>query len=279
MVVALVALSACGSSSAPGAGITAATPDAAAAGSAQSALAQSGTLTVATDASEAPDEYFASDGRTIVGMEADLATALGQVLGVQTKLVNTLFSRIVQGVTAHRYDVGISSMPVTAARRQSADFVAYFRAGLSVFVNASNGPHIQSMSDLCGRRVAVESQTDELQQARIQDGECRAGGHPGVSIDPYPDEYTATVALTSGHEDACIAPYPVAVYQVQQWGGQLVLSTTSFAGVYGIALPKGSALAPVLVRAVNDLISGGQYAQILAKWGLQEGAVSTASVG
>ena len=278
MLIALVALSGCGSSLGPGAGITTATPDAGLAASVQSALAEGDTLTVATDASEAPDEFIATDGHTIVGMEADLATALGQVLGLKTRLVNTLFARIVQGVAAHKYDIGISSMPVTAERRQSADFVAYFRAGLSVFVSAASGPHISSLSDLCGHSVAVETQTDELLQARAQDGLCRAGGRPGVTVDPYPDEYTATLACSGGHDDVCVAPYPVAAYQVQQWGGQLVLSTTSFSGVYGIALPRGSALLPALLRALDDLISGGQYAQILAKWGLAAGAVSSSSV-
>lgn len=275
--IALVALSACGGGAAPGAGITSATPDAGLAGSLGSAVAQSGTLLIATDASEAPDEFIAADGHTIVGMEADLATALAQVLGLKAQLVNTLFARIVQGVASHRYDLGISSMAVTAERRQSADFVAYFRAGLSVFVNATNGPHIASLSDLCGHRVAVESQTDELLQVRMQDDSCRAKGRQGVTVDPHPDEYTATLALTSGHDDACVAPYPVAAYQVQQWGGQLVLSTTSFSGVYGIVLPKGSALEPAVVRAMNDLISSGLYAQILGRWGLQAGAVTTSA--
>src|SRR5262249_38718531 len=41
-----------------------------------SAIKSKGTLTVASDASYAPDEFFASDGHTVIGMDADLTKAL-----------------------------------------------------------------------------------------------------------------------------------------------------------------------------------------------------------
>ena len=41
------------------------------------AVKSKGTLTVASDASYAPDEFVASDGHTVVGMDADLMKALG----------------------------------------------------------------------------------------------------------------------------------------------------------------------------------------------------------
>src|SRR5947209_351360 len=42
-----------------------------------------GTLTVAADASYAPNEFIASDGHTVIGMDPDLVTALGQVMGLK----------------------------------------------------------------------------------------------------------------------------------------------------------------------------------------------------
>src|ERR1051325_6375429 len=46
------------------------------------ALKQEGTLTVAADATYAPNEFIAEDGTTVIGMDADLAKALGRVLGL-----------------------------------------------------------------------------------------------------------------------------------------------------------------------------------------------------
>jgi polar amino acid transport system substrate-binding protein len=46
-----------------------------------SAVKTKGTLTVAADASYAPDEFFAPDGKTVIGMDADLSKALGAARG------------------------------------------------------------------------------------------------------------------------------------------------------------------------------------------------------
>src|SRR5579872_7507313 len=48
-------------------------------------------LVVAMDASYAPDEMVAADGHTIIGMDADFAYAIGQVLGVTMKLQQATF--------------------------------------------------------------------------------------------------------------------------------------------------------------------------------------------
>ena len=57
------------------------------------AVKERGTLQVGTDASYAPMSSFGPDGRTIVGMEPDLGAALGTVLGVRVRFVNTDFTR------------------------------------------------------------------------------------------------------------------------------------------------------------------------------------------
>src|SRR3954466_3396735 len=51
------------------------------------AIRQRGRLRLATDPSYAPMESYAPDGRTIIGLDADLAAALGSVTGIQVELV------------------------------------------------------------------------------------------------------------------------------------------------------------------------------------------------
>src|SRR5262245_63547835 len=64
------------------------------AGQVPSAIKSKGTLTVAADATYAPNEFIASDGHTVIGMDADLAKALGQVLGLKVSMVNATFDTI-----------------------------------------------------------------------------------------------------------------------------------------------------------------------------------------
>ena len=49
------------------------------------------TLTIAEDASYAPNEFIGSDGHTVVGMDADLAKAIFPLLGLKANVVNATF--------------------------------------------------------------------------------------------------------------------------------------------------------------------------------------------
>ena len=58
-------------------------------------IASKGELTVATDATYPPAELFAEDGSTIEGMDVDLGTAIGQVMGLKWNFVNAGFDSII----------------------------------------------------------------------------------------------------------------------------------------------------------------------------------------
>src|SRR4051794_13981083 len=68
-------------------------------------IASAGTLTVAADATYPPDEFLAPDGKTIIGMDADLAKAIGQVMGLKVKMQNITFDSIIPGLAAKKYDL------------------------------------------------------------------------------------------------------------------------------------------------------------------------------
>src|SRR3954452_20577924 len=101
------ALAACGGSgsgtetSAPGGSAGGAAPsvskDEAAAKLLPSSVAGKGTLTIGTDASYAPSEFVDTDGKTVIGFDADLAKALGEVLGLKVSLQNAPFGTIIEG--------------------------------------------------------------------------------------------------------------------------------------------------------------------------------------
>ena len=64
------------------------------------AVKSKGTLTVASDASYAPNEFIGPDGHTVVGMDPDLMKALGAVMGLKVKVVNVTFASILPGMQA-----------------------------------------------------------------------------------------------------------------------------------------------------------------------------------
>ncbi len=235
-----------------------------------------GTLTVAADATYAPNEFIASDGHTVVGMDADLAKALGQVMGLKVNMVNATFDTIIPGLASGKYDLGMSSFTDTKAREKTVDFVTYFIAGTSFYIK-SGGPNIGSLADLCGHTVAVEKGTTQQADATAQSGKCKSAGKPAVNIQVFNDQNQVNLALSSGRAQVAMADTPVAEYQVKKSGGtfKIVGSPISYgAAPYGIAIPKNSGMTKAVLGGVMALMANGTYKQILTKWGVQSGAIS-----
>ncbi|MBL7488893.1 ABC transporter substrate-binding protein [Frankia sp. AgB1.9] len=272
------ALAACGGSS--GGSSAASTPSAAVSAVATLPAALAGkTLTAAADASYAPNEFFDTDGKTVVGMDADLIKALGTALGTKVDVKNVGFDDIIPALDAGKYNIGISSFTDTKEREAKVDFVTYFSAGTSFFTSADKPAAVKTLDDLCGLTVAVEKGTTQADDATAQDGTCKTAGKPGVTVSQFPDQNGANLALTSGRAQVSMADSPVADYQVKLSDGKLKLVGTPYGTApYGIAVPKNSGLAQPLLTALKSLIADGTYKQILTKWGVEDGAITSPQI-
>jgi polar amino acid transport system substrate-binding protein len=238
-----------------------------------SAIKSKGTLTVAADATYAPDEFIASNGHTILGMDADLAKALAQAMGLSADVKNVTFDSIIPGLAAKKYDLGMSSFTITKEREKTVDFVSYANVGTSFFVKASGGPNIQSLADLCGQKVAAERGTTQEADATAQDKKCKAQGKPGVTVSVFPDENGVNLALSSGRATVGMADSPPATYAVKQSNGLFKLSGTQYGvALYGIAMPKNNGLAKPVLDALKDVMADGTYKRIFDYWGLEAAA-------
>ena len=253
--------------------------DPAVAGQVPAAIKSKGTLTVAADATYPPDEYIASDGKTVIGMDADLAKALAQVMGLQASVQNVTFNAIIPGLAAGKYDLGMSSFTDTKEREQTVDFVTYLQAGSSIYVKADGGPDLTSLDALCGHMVSAERGTIQSDQIDEQDKKCKAEGKPGVTPVILPDQNGVNLAVTSGRADAAMADSPVAAYIAEKSNGQLKVTGGPFPPEpYGIAIPKDSGLAQPVLAGIKALIADGTYKKILEYWGLQAGAIDNPTI-
>ena len=233
------------------------------------AIKSKGTLTVAADASYAPDEYFAPDGHTVIGMDADLSKALAAAMGLKANVVNSTFDSIIPGLAASKFDMGASSFSDNKTREKTVDFVDYASVGESFYTKAQGGTTIASIADICGKTVAVEKGTTEEADAGTQSGKCTKAGKPAVKVLSFTDQNGANLAVASGRAQLGFADTPVTVYQVTKTNGQFKIVGAAYAtGPYGLAIPKGSGLAPAVLAAMKMLVANGQYAAIIKKWKL-----------
>jgi polar amino acid transport system substrate-binding protein len=239
-----------------------------------SAIKSAGAITVAMDATYAPDEFVASNGTTIVGMDADLADAIGQVLGLKVTLVNATFDTIIPALQS-----GMSSFTDTKAREKQVNFVDYFVAGEGYYVSSNSKYRPNGLTALCGHTVSVESGTTEQSDAQAQAKACKKDKKGAVKVLSFETQSEANLAVSSGRANVGFADSQIAQYIVAQSNGQFRSSGKAFeTAPYGIAVPKGNTLDTSIQGAVKVLMSDGTYLKILKKWGIQAGAVTSAPI-
>ena len=245
------------------------------------AIKSAGTLSLATDASYAPNEFFDTDGKTIIGMDVDLGNAIAAKLGLKANFQNVTFDAIIPALTAGKYNLGMSSFTDNKKREATVDFVTYFSAGESLIVTTGNpkgvtGPDLS----LCGLTIAVEKGTTEESEIPTLSKACTDGGKKAVTALSTDDQNAANLALTTGRAQVGSADSPVAEYAVKQSNGTLAIAGKSYEDApYGIAIPKDAGtLKQAIQGALVALIADGSYKTILAKWGVDDGAITAPAI-
>lgn len=204
------------------------------------ALRNRGTLRVATDASYAPAEFFAEDGRTIVGFDPDLAKALGQVLGLEVELVNAYFQTLMDLTVSGGTDVVMSAITDTPEREKQLDFVHYFMAGTSIVVQRGNPAAIGDLRDLCGQAVAGKTGTIQVEQLERAQSNCGADPIVLVLSDTSND---AELQLRTGQVAAVLMDYPTAA---------LLTSAAETRGSYQLASDAQYEPGPLRDRGLQE---------------------------
>ena len=260
--------------------------DTALAGQVPAAIKTDGKLLIATDASYAPNEFTLEGSDEIIGMDVDLGKAIGKVLGVEVEFVNASFDGILAGLQAGRYELGMSSFTDTKEREQTVDFVTYFEAGTSTMVRKCNPKDIQTIEDLCGKKVGAENGTTQLDQLTQADAEgsvvkaCEDAGKEAPVAQGFPKQTDVNAALQANRIDAYMADSPVVEYAVKKTGEAFEKAgEDTDTAPYGIAVPKNAGtLKDAVLGAMQALIDDGSYKKVLDNWGVADGAITEAKI-
>ncbi|MER6003639.1 ABC transporter substrate-binding protein [Nonomuraea angiospora] len=243
-------------------------------------IRQAGKVRVASGVSFPPMEFFDTDNKTVLGFDADLGKALGEVLGVEFAFENVSFDGIIGGLNAGRYDLGLTSMLDKKERQEQVDFVDYLKSGSALMVAKGNPQGVKETLDMCGRKVAVEkAATGDLLVDDVTK-KCAEAGKPAVEKVPFPDQASAVQALQSGRADMVAALDLTLAYSVKQAPQQFEVAVSAIDPLpVGIPVPKSKPqLRDAVQAALKKLIANGTYDQLLAKWNLQAQAFKDAAI-
>ncbi len=231
---------------------------------------EDGTLDVGSDIAYAPIEFYGEDGTTPMGLDVDLATALAEVLGVEVKFHNTGFDAIIPALQGSRFDVIMSAMTVTDERKEQIDFIDYANVGVGIVVAKGNPEGITTIDDLCGKTVAVQEGTIQVDILTAQDEKCQDEGKGAIDILRFGTDPEAVDQVKAGRAVAVLNDFPVAYTAAEENPDTLeVLDTQVDPAPYGIGLRKDStALSDVLEQALAQLKEDGTYQEIFEKWSM-----------
>jgi polar amino acid transport system substrate-binding protein len=225
---------------------------------AASALAD--TLIMGTNASFPPYEYY-EDGK-VVGIDAEIAAAIAEKLGMDLEIQDMEFKAIIPAVTEGKIDIGMAGMTVTAERLQSVNFSVTYATGIQAIIVKEGSP-ITSVDDLYAEGA---SWTIGVQDSTTGDIYCTDDfGEDRVS--KFPVGADAVEALKTGKVDCVIIDNEPAKAYVAANEGLVILDSKYAEEDYAIAIAlDNTELLDKINGALQELIDNGTVAKIIAKY-------------
>lgn len=244
-------------------------------------------LVICSDLPYPPQEFF-DDNANPIGSDIEIGQEIAKRLGLTAQIENSVFDTIIAAVTGGKCDIIISAQNITPDRTKQVDMIPFFQAGQAFVVAKGNPAGIKAEADLCGKSIAAETGTTEVDylngtgdyKGAGLSAKCVKDGSTAIDVKEFPKDSDALAALTSGNVDAYFADSPVAGYYTVQHADQFELSGVTLAVIKeGISVPKDHiALRDAVVTALKSMIDDGAYQAILKKYGVESGAVKTSDV-
>jgi polar amino acid transport system substrate-binding protein len=245
------------------------------------AIRSAGVIKIGTEALYPPFESFGPDNKTIVGLDPDIANALGQLLGVKVTMTHTAFDGLLTALDGGRFDMVVAAITDTKERQAKYDFVDYFTTGQAIVVKKGNPAGIKDVTGLCGKSVAVlTASTQEKLLAKFNAKECAANK---IKVTALPNDKDALLQVQTGRADANFTQDAVGRYNAKTVGGgnrfEVANSEPMLPTPVGAVFQKeNTQLRDAVQAALKELIANGTYDQILAKHDLTGGANKDATI-
>ena len=150
--------------------------------------------------------------------------------------------------------------------------VSYFSAGTQWAAKKGAGV---DPDDACGKKVAVQTATVQVDDVTARSKKCTDAGKPKITIDQYQAQSDATNAVVTGKDDAMLADSPVMRVrgEADQRPAGAGRRHLRLGAVRLRDAPRTRPTSPTRSsRRVKALIADGTYKTILTKWGVEAGA-------
>ena len=231
-------------------------------------------LTMGTNAEFPPYEYI--EGDKIVGIDAEIAEAIADKLGMDLKIENMEFDAIIPSITSGKVNVGLAGMTVTDERKESVNFSSSYATGIQVVIVKEDADF--TVDDLFAKKadgslwtVGVQTGTTgdlystwDLEEPEDDDGNAL---EPTGKVERYSKGADAVQALIAGKVDCVVIDNEPAKAFVAANSGLKILETEYALEEYAIAVSKDNEdLLNKINEALESLIADGSIDKIVNKY-------------
>ncbi len=222
-----------------------------------------GKIVWVTNAEFEPFEF--KQGNDVVGIDADIAQAIADDLGVELEISDIAFESTIPALTSGKADFCAAGMTVTDERKKNVDFsTTYYDATQALIV--PTGSEITKVEDLDGKTVGVQTGTTGDTFCTDADG---ANSFKIKEIKRYNKGMDAVSDLLTGRVDAVVIDDFPATKLVDKNSAKIQKLDTPVANEgeqYAIAVNKGSDLLDEINKVLADLDSSGKMEEIANKY-------------
>lgn len=227
-------------------------------------------LIVGSDTTYAPMEYIDPATGKPAGFDIDITEEIAKRSNATVEIVSIPnFATAFDDLAAKKYDLVVSSVTITDARKELVAFSApYLQVGQVITVKADNTA-IRYPQDLAGKNVGVQPGT-------TGEAEAKKDGVDADHLKGYVDLQVAFADLAAGTIDAVLTDGPASAKAARDSNGAIkVVGTPLTQEHYGVAVVPGD---PELLRAVDTALDAmkadGTIDKLMTKYGLEAVALA-----
>ena len=222
-----------------------------------STSADGGTLRMGTNATFPPYEFVGDDGN-VQGIDADIAAAIADKLGMKLEITDMEFDSLIPALQSDTIDVALAGMTVTPDRQENVDFSDSYAKGVQVII-VKDGSDIASPDDLEGKSIGVQTGT-------TGDIYC-TDDYGQENVKQFNNGPLAVAALVNGQIDCVVIDQEPAKNYVAANSGLKILDTAYADEAYAIAIKKGNTeLLDKVNGALKELQDDGTVQSIVDKY-------------